>query len=112
MLFEASHDSRADKFIPVPGEIGSRRKDKNLGTTEAATDIDAEEPPGPSNGSGRWQRKGERQKRTEQLLSPQPRRDWGWTGMSKAESKEGRNWWGAGGNEDGEGRKPGQQSDF
>lgn len=75
------------KFIPIPGEIGNGRKDENLGTTEAATNIDTEEPPGPSNGSGRWQRKGRRQ-RTEQLLSPQSRRDWGRTGISKAESKE------------------------
>lgn len=46
------------KFIPIPGEIGNRRQEENLGTTEAATNIDAEEPPGPSNGSGRWQGRG------------------------------------------------------
>lgn len=75
------------KFIPIPDKIGNRRKDENLGTTEEATNIDTEEPPGPSNGSGLWQRKGRRQ-RTEQLLSPQSRRNWGRTGISKAESKE------------------------
>lgn len=85
-------------FIPIPGEIGNRRKDENLGTSEAATNIDTEEPPGPPNGSGRWQRRGRRQ-RTERLLSPQSRRDWGRTGISKAE-QGGRNWWGIEGTED------------
>lgn len=90
------------KFIPIPGEIGNSCKDKNLGTTGAATNIDTEEPPGPSNGSGRWQRKGRRQ-RTERLLSPQSRRDWGRTGISKAE-QGGRSWWGIEGTEDEESR--------
>lgn len=89
------------KFIPIPGEIGNRRKDENLGTTEAATNIDTEEPPGPSSGSGRWQR-------TEQLLSPQSRRDWGRTGVSKEESKEE----GTGGGSGEPSRKPGHPSAF
>lgn len=37
------------KFIPVSGEIGNRHKDDNLGTTGAATNIAAEEPPGASD---------------------------------------------------------------
>lgn len=55
------------KSIPMSGEIGNRQKDENLGTTEAATNIEAEESPGPSDvlqqpdGSGRWQRMARRQ---------------------------------------------------
>lgn len=33
----------------MSGQIGVRQKDENLGTTEAAANIDAEEPPGPSD---------------------------------------------------------------
>lgn len=67
-----TRDSRADKFVPMPGEIGSRRKDKNLGTSGSGNRYRR----GGAAGAVKWIRslaeEGKAAERTERLLSPQP----------------------------------------
>lgn len=62
------------KFIPMSGEIGNSKKDKSLGTAEAATNINAVPRAVGCSPATKWIRslaeEGKAAIRTEQLWSP------------------------------------------